>query len=247
MLLAISGEIQVIRLNGMIATALTVFMVGCATVPALPLPEPVEWVATSPEWKMEALETFEAATAYINETGATRSSGTWVVVLDLDETVLNNINYMTGLAREGETYTPESWHDWTQERSASLVPGAKTFIQHVNVVGGHIAFVTNRSDVDQLATEENLARHGLLRSRDFRILLTRAAPEGESNKTSRYAVIPDMLETMGYPDAKIIAYVGDNIGDQPDVLGSAQFFCVNQGGMYGDPCAVNAAGYNTGE
>ena len=232
---------------GFLAASLALLSAACSTAPALPLPAPVEWVASSPEWKMEARATFDKATNYVNQYGATRSSGTWVVVLDLDETVLNNINYMTGLARKGETYTPESWHDWTQEKAASLVPGAKAFIQHVNIVGGHIAFVTNRSEVDQFATEENLARHGLLRSRDFRILLTRAAPKGESNKTPRYAVIPNMLLAMGYPDAKIIAYIGDNVGDQPIELGGAQFFCVNQGGMYGDPCVTNDVEGNTGE
>ena len=68
--------------------------------------------------------------------------------------------------------------------------------------------------------------------------MTRASPDGPGNKTSRYEVIPPLLATMGYPDVELVAYLGDNVGDQPDELGDAAFFCIDQGAMYGDPCAA---------
>jgi hypothetical protein len=45
-----------------------------------------------------------------------------------------------------------------------------------------------------------------------------------------------LLKAMGYPDARVIAYVGDTAGDKPAKAGSYAFFCINQGGMYGEPC-----------
>ena len=151
---------------------------------------------------------------------------------------MNNVEYQIRRERLGEGYTPESWHEWTQEESATLVPGAAQFLDGVNQAGGHVAFVTNRSDRSQLATESNLAKLGLLRSEDFRVLLTRAQPKGAGEKDARYEIVPAMLAAQGYPDVEIIAYLGDNKGDKPATPGSWTFFCIDQGAMYGEPCAV---------
>ncbi len=216
-------------------------LAACTTPPAAPgtaLSPGVDWVANNPGWGEEAQAVFAEATSYIEHVAATRETGSWAVALDLDETVMNNVAYQIRIEQAGETYSSESWHAWTQEQSATLVPGAKAFVERVNALGGHIAFVTNRSDVDQLATEANLAALGIDRSEDFRALLTRARPDGASNKTPRFAIIPAMLAAQGYPGVELVAFIGDNVGDKPDTLGAAQFFCIDQGAMYGEPCAA---------
>ena len=160
------------------------------------------------------------------------------VVLDLDETVMNNVEYQLRRERLGLGYTPESWYEWTQEESATLVPGVEAFLETVNTLGGHVAFVTNRSDSEQLATENNLADLGLVRGDDFQVLMTRARPNGVSAKDERYALVSPLLAAQGYPDVEIIAYLGDNVGDKPETEGEWTFFCIDQGAMYGDPCAA---------
>lgn len=196
------------------------------------------WVAHSPEWAAEAEAVYTEATAYIDSIEGDLPDGSWAVILDLDETVMNNVAYQISRDLSGESYTPESWHAWTQEEAATLVPGAAEFIRHVNAAGGHIAFVTNRADADQLATENNLLDLGLTRPDDFRVLLTRARPDGPSSKDGRYALVPVMLAAQGYPDVEVIAYVGDNKHDQPSEPGEWAFFCIDQGGMYGEFCAT---------
>jgi len=89
-----------------------------------------------------------------------------------------------------------------------------------------------------LATETNLAALGLTRGDDFQILLTRAAPASESDKSERFALVPLILASQGYPSVEIVAYVGDNKGDKPARSGEWVFFCIDQGAMYGDPCAA---------
>ena len=158
--------------------------------------------------------------------------------MDLDETVLNNIQYQIELDRAGAEYSPESWTEWTQKEAATLVPGAKGFIDTVNESGGHVAFVTNRKDFEQLATENNLAALGIERSRDFRVFLTRATPDAPGEKDARFAVVPQMLQAQGYDNVEVIAYVGDGKGDRPSEMVSAEFFCIDQGAMYGEPCAA---------
>lgn len=217
---------------------------ACATPAAQPpqndvaLSPGVEWVANNPEWGEKAEEVFALATDYVEEVAAEREANSWAVVLDVDETVLNNVEYQIRRERLGESFTPESWHDWTSQKSATLVPGAKPFIERVNALGGHVALVTNRADTEQLWTEENLAEVGLERSEDFRVLLTQAQPDGASEKNGRYELVPAMLAAQGYPGVEIVAYLGDSRYDRPQPTNpDDKFFCIDQGGMYGTPCA----------
>ena len=219
-------------------------LAACATTtppttePAVELKPGTAWVAAGEGWAEEAEAVYADASAHVLREAASRPAKSWVVVLDLDETVINNVAYQVSREELGESYTPESWYAWTQQEAATLVPGVAAFLDRVNAAGGHVAFVTNRSDREQLATENNLAALGLVRGEDFRVLLTRARPDGESAKDARYRLVPQMLAVQGYPGTEIIAYVGDNIGDKPAEPGAWQFFCIDQGEMYGSPCAA---------
>lgn len=231
--------IRFTQLAGLLAAAA---LTACATTsgpaPTTKLSPGVDWVANSPGWGEEAEAVYDEAAAYVEQVAASRPAESWAVALDIDETVLNNVEFQVRLEETGASFTPEMWHAWTREEAATLVPGAKDFIERVNALGGHVALVTNRADSEQLWTEENLARVGLTRHDDFRILMTRAYPKGVSNKTPRYEIIPAMLGSQGYPDVEVVAYIGDNVGDKPDGSGDWQFFCIDQGAMYGDPCAA---------
>jgi 5'-nucleotidase (lipoprotein e(P4) family) len=213
------------------------FLSACASTPEHALKPGTQWVAHSPEWAAEAREVYAEATKYVVGAATTREAGSWAVALDLDETVLNNVAYQISRERVGEGFTGDSWHEWTQKEKATLVPGAAEFLDAVNAAGGHIAFVTNRRDNEQLATENNLAKLGVRRGEDFQVLLTRATPKGASAKDERYDAVPAILAAQGYPGVKIIAYVGDAKGDKPATPGDWVFFCIDQGAMYGDPCA----------
>lgn len=219
------------------AILFALFLASCASAPQTPLKPGTQWVAHSQEWSKEAIDVYAEAAAFVREVAATRPAGSWAVALDLDETVMNNVAYQISRERLGEGYTKESWFEWTQKEKATLIPGAADFFDAVNRSGGHVAFVTNRSDREQLATENNLARLGVRRNEDFRVLLTRAAPNGPSAKDERYALIPAMLAVQGYPGVEVVAYVGDAKGDKPAIEGDWRFFCIDQGAMYGDPCA----------
>ena len=223
-----------------LTAALAALLTACTAMPAPSgaLKPGTDWVANSPGWAQEAEAVFAEAAAHVETVASERPAGSWAVALDIDETVLNNVEYQVRLDQSGETYSAQSWHDWTAEKSATLVPGARAFIERVNALGGHVALVTNRADTEQLWTEENLAAVGLTRPDDFRILMTRASPKGVSNKTARYALIPAVLAVQGYPGVEIVAYVGDNTGDKPDAAGDWAFFCIDQGAMYGEPCAA---------
>lgn len=227
--------------RSLFAIAPILLAAACATAPVAPSVEfspGTAWVMEGSGWAQEAEAVYAEATAYIEAEAAKRPAKSWAVVLDLDETVMNNVQYQIEREVIGESYTSESWYAWTQRKEATLVPGVEAFMNAVNAAGGHVAFVTNRSDSEQLATEENLAALGMTRHDDFRVLLTRARPDGVSKKDARYDIVPAMLAAQGYPDVEVIAYLGDNVGDKPESPGGWEFFCIDQGAMYGEPCAA---------
>jgi len=247
-------------LKSMMIATLALFSSACVSVPASDttvsvqtdcagiLKQSTKWVANRDDtpdvddWAIGVRQVYADATTHIQGVASTLNIGQWAVIMDLDETVLNNVQYQIERDQTCTKYKGESWFEWTQRMQAPLVPGAIEFIKQVNQLGGHVAFVTNRKETEQLATERNLADLNIKRQYDFRILLTYAEPAGSRGKQARFELVPAMLGAMGYSDVAIVAYVGDASGDKPDTLANAKFFCIDQGNMYGSkPCAMPSA------
>ena len=187
------------------------------------------WVQ-SDSWKRNARAAFARATRHAEAAARTHKKGRWVVMLDIDETVLTNIEYHALRDRKDQAFTPETWRDWVEARKATLVPGAKEYIDRVNALGGQVALVTNRRSYEEEATIDNLDAVGLSYGRDYALLYTYAFPDGDKVKDARYRLAEDVL------DASIVAYVGDQWTDQPSTPHKARFFCIAQGNLYGNPC-----------
>ncbi|RJS94849.1 5'-nucleotidase, lipoprotein e(P4) family [Salinisphaera sp. Q1T1-3] len=79
------------------------------------------------------------------------------VVLDLDETVLDNSAYQAAAVRDGFSF-PTHWDDWVRAARAPLIPGARAFLEHADARGVAIYYVSNRKQANQTATIANLAR-----------------------------------------------------------------------------------------
>lgn len=222
--------------------ALILVLSGCETLTAPDvgaLKPSTDWVANSQEWTAEAEAVYADASAYVTRAAQSRAVGSWIVTMDIDETVLNNVQYQIERDLSGTAYSDPSWVEWTNRKKATAVPGAIAFINTVNQLGGHIAFVTNRRDTEQLVTELNLRELGLSRGTDFRVLLTQARPDAPRDKQARFDLVAPLLEAQAFPDTQVIAYIGDNTGDKPGRASEDwQFFCIDQGAMYGDPCAA---------
>jgi acid phosphatase len=83
------------------------------------------------------------------------------VVLDIDETVLDNSPYAARLVRSGKEYDEASWQAWCREESARALPGAVAFTRFAASHGIAVIYISNRSrDLDQV-TLANLRKVGL--------------------------------------------------------------------------------------
>lgn len=127
----------------------------------------------------------------------------WAVVLDVDETILNNSAYDMERASMGLPWSKESWSAWVEKRESTVIPGAASFLRLVKSLNGRIALVTNRDIANQAATVDNLNAHGLA----FHYLLP--MQDNKSDKTERWRWLADNK------GLNLIMWIGDQISDFP--------------------------------
>ena len=128
------------------------------------------------------------------------------VILDIDETVLDNSPYQARRIHENGSFTPETWKTWVEEATAATVPGVKEFLQVAKDSGVEVFFVTNRENAVEHATRRNLEQLGLIEPDAVdRILSKRERDEWTSDKATRRAHIAKRY--------RILLLIGDDLND----------------------------------
>ena len=197
--------------------ALASFLNACA--PSVPAPTPapasagdplaIRWVRTAAEHDLLFRQTFAWITERVEARASGRERGSWAVIVDADETVLDNSEYQLRRSRQGLGYTPESWADWVREEKAPALPGTVRFVRRIKELGGQVAVVTNRNEDICEPTRRNLAEVGL----EADVVLCRQP--GVSEKETRFRSVRDGTTHAGLAPLEIIAWVGDNVRDFP--------------------------------
>lgn len=174
------------------------------------LPEAIRWVRDSAEHRALFLQVYRQATERVEREAAKLPAGTWAVVLDADETVLDNAPYEVERAERHLPFSAASWRAWTKRRAAQPLPGAAAFLARVHQLGGRIAIVTNRSASECPDTEANFRTDGL----PFDVMLCQPAG-APGDKNARFAAVANGTTPAGLPPLTIVAFLGDNILDFP--------------------------------
>jgi 5'-nucleotidase (lipoprotein e(P4) family) len=170
----------------------------------------IRWVRDSAEHRAVFLQIYRQATAHVEQEALARPAGTWAVVLDGDEAVLDNSLYQLERARAGRPFDAESWHAWCARREAVPLPGAQAFLSGVRALGGKVAIVTNRTASECPDTEAVFRAHGLV----YDAMLCK--PDGgPSDKGPRFEAVARGTTPGGLPPLEVVAFVGDNIQDFP--------------------------------
>lgn len=169
----------------------------------------IRWFRSSAEYRGIALEVYRDATDHLP--GLTRglAAGTWAVILDADETVLDNSLHEQRLADRNQSFSEGEWARWVRERAATAVPGSVEFTRQVHALGGRVAIVTNRADSLCGPTRDNLRAIGV----DADVVLCQ--PGAESDKNPRFAKVAAGTAAPGIPPLTVVAWLGDNIQDFP--------------------------------
>ena len=177
------------------------------------------WVATSAEYRALSLQAYQAALEHLRE--ALRDS-TWTaaleqedgeyrhlppaVILDVDETVLDNVAFQERLIRRDSDYDRAIWAEWVREASAPAIPGAKEFTRRAAQLGVAVFYVTNRDAEFEDPTLQNLVALGFPVAASRDALLTRGErPDWGSDKGSRRAYVAESF--------RVLLLVGDDLND----------------------------------
>ncbi|MGC4085849.1 MAG: HAD family acid phosphatase [Vicinamibacterales bacterium] len=179
------------------------------------LPDSIRWVRGSAEFVAAYEQTYRLATTRVEAEARTRTAGAWGVILDADETVLDNSLFEEERARIGQTYSEESWEAWVRRQEATPLPGAAAFLARVRALGGRIAIVTNRMQPLCPDTEVVLRKYQLA----YDAILCRV-PGTPSDKNPRFEAVASGRSPASATPLEIVAFVGDNIQDFPKLAQS---------------------------
>ncbi len=189
---------------------------AAAQPPATPheLLQATLWVQGASEYRAAARQAFAVATRTLDRALA---DPTWsalvsppagapdrppAVIVDVDETVLDNTRYQARLVLENARYGGETWAAWTAECDAPAVPGARPFCRHAAERGVTVFYVTNRRHAAREATRKNLAALGFPVDEAGATILTRGSSTSKIERRARIA-----------KTHRVLVIVGDNASD----------------------------------
>ncbi|MDO6710481.1 HAD family acid phosphatase [Aliiglaciecola sp. 2_MG-2023] len=185
------------------------------------------WMQTSAEYQANALQTYKAAelqlTNALNDTtwtSAVEQQNNYAnlppaIVLDIDETVLDNSQFQADMILHNHTYDSKKWDQWVAMQAAPEIPGAVAFINHAQQMGIEIIYITNReckarksvsdSCPQKQETINNLKNVGIKQVNAKQLFLKKEKSTWSSEKQSRRELVAQSY--------RIIMLIGDDLGD----------------------------------
>ena len=176
------------------------------------------WATASAEYAAVALQTYAAASEKLD---LALADPTWTasleqsegyeslppaIIIDLDETVLDNRPFQMRLIREGLDFDEEMWNEWVRESRAEAIPGSVEFVLYAHERDVEIFYITNRDHSVEKETRANLASLGLPLNAEVDTLLTKnERADWGSDKASRQALVAD--------SHRVLLIVGDHLRD----------------------------------
>lgn len=202
-----------IILRRMLILIAPLLALGLSGAPAPPsaneyVVQSVLWYQTSAELRAICYQTFHMARMLIDqyEKEHPRTARGRAIVLDVDETVLDNSPHSAKLILEDKTF-PYAWTEWVNRAEAEALPGSVEFLNYAVSRGYDIYYVSNREASTEFAgTERNLRARGFPQADSAHILLK----AGESSKEARRNHIKKTHD--------IVLLVGDNLNDHAAVF-----------------------------
>jgi acid phosphatase len=143
---------------------LLVLLAGCATPASAPThrgtTQAVLWVQSSAEYPIAVREAYMLATLRLEQalTGSPRFPA---IVMDLDETILDNSVFEARQIASDTNATAEEWNEWLSGTEARAMPGAIEFLEFARRRGVFVYFVTNRHERFRASTLATLAKLGV--------------------------------------------------------------------------------------
>lgn len=189
-----------------------------APSPAVETIRATRWVRTSAEYRAISLQAYAAAartlvralgdsawTAVPEQEGAAFRTLPPAVILDVDETVLDNSPFQERMVEAGSDFDAAEWARWVGEARAEAVPGALAFTRRAAQLGVAVFYVTNRNAELEEATRRNLVELGFPVSAVHDAVLCRGEHGWDSDKSARRRQVAE--------EYRVLLLAGDDLND----------------------------------
>ena len=176
------------------------------------------WMQSAAEYRAAAIGTYAAAQRALD---AALADPSWsavegqtnagslppAVILDLDETAIDNSVFEARSVKVGKTFDNDLWKQWVEESAARAVPGAAEFLAYAASKGVTPFYITNRDfDPEGPGTQANVEKLGFPMSKTVDTLLMRGErPEWKSDKGSRRDLVAQRY--------RVLLLLGDDLND----------------------------------
>lgn len=137
------------------------------------------------------------------------------VVLDVDETVLDNSAYQVWNIKAGTSFNIKTWNEFCDAKISGAVPGAVEFTKYAESKGVKVFYVSNRDVAVEKSTRENMEKLGFPMGGNVDTFLMQGEQKDwGSKKGTRRAFLAK--------DYRILLEFGDNFGDFDDRYSSSE-------------------------
>lgn len=211
-------------------------LAGCASVPATATQTPppddslnaTVWFQTSVERDLVFRGIYRAAGARLD---AALADKRWdalpkddrdndpralppAVIVDIDETVLDNSPSQVRQIRSGSEFNEAAWGEWVEQRAAKPLPGALEFLRAASAKGVTVFYISNRDASLADATRNNLRQAGFPIGNDDQFLGLGAFVEGCEQEGSEKACRRQLVGRK----YRVLMQFGDQVGDFVHIL-----------------------------
>jgi 5'-nucleotidase (lipoprotein e(P4) family) len=180
------------------------------------------WTQRSVEYRANAITVFALAKIRLDEGLADKNwtaapveqKGDYqnlptAVVLDIDETLLDNSLYQGWMMKNNQTFSTKTWNQFCIDQVSTAIPGAVEFTKYADSKGVKVFYLTNRTVDLEKETRANMDKLGFPMGGNVdTFLMQNEKPDWSSAKGTRRAVVAK--------DYRILLSIGDNFGDFDD-------------------------------
>jgi len=179
------------------------------------------WMQTAIEYRANCLTVYALAKVRLDQALADKTwtaydqTGSYqdlppAVILDLDETAIDNSAYEASLVVNGTGFDPKTWDNWTRAEQAKAIPGAVEFTKFADSNGVKVFYITNRTADQKEVTKHNLQALGFPMGGNVdTLLMQKDRPEWAGGaKGARIAYVAK--------DYRLLLLFGDQFGDFSD-------------------------------
>ncbi|MBT1263721.1 HAD family acid phosphatase [Pseudomonas pergaminensis] len=201
---------------------LSTAIVGCQQQPpANDQLDAVLWTQTSIEHELIYRQIFASATRQLD---VALADPTWdalplpprnlsglppAVVVDIDETVLDNVPLNARDILSNQVYSYDRWNTWVDQAKAQALPGAVEFLQAADKKGVSVYYITNREHSHVQATVNNLRLRGFPVASNEQVLAA-STPTGHCEQAG-YG--KNCRRQWVASHARVLMLAGDSFGD----------------------------------